>query len=71
MQQSQEPCSASNDLNQQQIKPSWRRFTNPNNPDPKFAVFRVFGICEEFPQVHWIFLKVLYSLGIGLGICLN
>uniref|UniRef100_A0A6V7VSY5 [histone H3]-lysine(4) N-trimethyltransferase n=1 Tax=Meloidogyne enterolobii TaxID=390850 RepID=A0A6V7VSY5_MELEN len=52
MQQSQEPCSASNDLTQQQIKPSWRRFTNPNNPDPKFAVFRVFGICEEFPQFN-------------------
>jgi hypothetical protein len=62
MQQSQEPCTTCNNSvnnsQQQQIKPSWRRFTNPNDPESKLTVFRVFGICEEFPQVC-IFLKYL------------
>ncbi|KAL7076993.1 hypothetical protein ACQ4LE_003741 [Meloidogyne hapla] len=52
MQQSQEPCSVSNNLTQQQIKPSWRRFTNPTDPESKLPVFRVFGVCEEFPQFN-------------------
>ncbi|KAF7634728.1 Histone-lysine N-methyltransferase [Meloidogyne graminicola] len=51
MQQSQEPCSNCNNLTEQ-IKPSWRRFTNPEDPESKFPVFRVFGVCEQFPQFN-------------------
>jgi hypothetical protein len=37
---------------QQNVKPTtWKRMPHPTDPDSKQAIFRVYGICQDFPQV--------------------
>jgi hypothetical protein len=36
--------------------PSWKLMENPPESDPKQKIFRVYGICKEFPEVTIIFI---------------